>query len=125
MALESASSLCFVLMRTDEAEPIGYAHAVDIALWPGDMPPDLPPATFDIDIFVGPPDRRAADTSAALRLLVAEVFATTFAMACCALISIRNEAAARAYEKAGFTWQTIWHDRVSGPCWVMQVERPR
>ena len=40
------------------------------------------------------------------------------------VVSIRNEAAARAYERAGFRWQRIWSDRLLGPSWLMLKERP-
>mgnify|MGYP000973377524 CR=1 FL=1 len=125
MALESESALCRMLVRDDAREPIGYAHAVDLALWGGDAPPGLPAATYDLDAFAADAASRAEDVTEAVKALSAEVFATTFAMSCCALISIRNETAARAYEKAGFRWREIWHDRIAGPCWVMQAERPR
>jgi hypothetical protein len=60
----------------------------------------------------------------ALALLADEVFATTLALACCGLVPVTNEAAARAYERARFRWQRIWHDPVRGPTWVMLRERP-
>lgn len=125
LAQDSDSALCRVLTSGDDAAPVGYAHAVDLALWHADAPAGLPAATWDVDIFVASVETRAADTTQGLRLLVGEVFATTFAVACCALVSVRNEAAARAYEKAGFQWSEIWHDRHAGPSWVMQIERPR
>ena len=46
--------------------------------------------------------------AAALALLTAEAFATTLAVACCGFVSVRNEAAVRAYEQAGFRWRRIW-----------------
>lgn len=124
MALESESALCRMLVRDDASAPIGYAHAVDIALWAGDAPPGLAAATYDVDVFAVDSTTRARDVTDALKALMAEVFATTFAVACCALVSVRNETAARAYEKAGFRWSEIWHDRHIGPCWVMQADRP-
>lgn len=123
MALESESALSRIILRDGEAA--GYAHAVDMALWPLDAPEAIAPGTWDVDLFVVDARNRAADTTEALRLLTAEVFATTFAVACCSLLSIRNEAAARAYEKAGFRWSEIWHDRHAGPCWLMQLGRPQ
>lgn len=124
LALESESALCRILARDAESAPVGYAHAVDIAVWGGDAPPGLPAATYDLDVFAAESGHRAQDTVDALRALTAEVFATTFAMSCCALIPVRNEAAARAYEKAGFRWREIWHDRIGGPCWVFLHDRP-
>jgi len=52
------------------------------------------------------------------------VFATTLAVAVCVFASIENEAAVRAYEKAGFRWRRVWHDPISGPEWFMIAERP-
>ena len=58
------------------------------------------------------------------QLLAEEVFATTLAVACCGVVSIRNETAVRAYERAGFRWLRIWPRPVFGPCWLMLKERP-
>jgi RimJ/RimL family protein N-acetyltransferase len=124
MAIESESALCRMLARDAEGAPIGYVHAVDLALWGSEAPPGIPAPAYDLDVFVAESQARAQDATEALRALVAEVFATSFAMSCCALISVRNEAAARAYEKAGFRWREIWHDRIAGPCWVLIAERP-
>lgn len=123
LALESESAIARLVLR--DGVPIGYAHAVDMALWQSDAPSAVAPGTWDLDLFVADATNRSADTADALALLVGETFATTFAVACCALVSIRNEAAARAYEKAGFRWVEIWQDRYTGPSWVMQMARPR
>jgi hypothetical protein len=29
----------------------------------------------------------------------------------------------RAYEKAGFRWQSVWHDPHTGPAWFMVAKR--
>ena len=42
-----------------------------------------------------------------------------------ALVSIRNEAGARAYERAGFRWQRIWRDELLDPSWLMLKDRPK
>ena len=63
--------------------------------------------------------------SAALVLLVEEVFGTTLAVACSGFVPIRNEPLARAYEQAGFRWRRIWDDRLLGPSWLMLRERSR
>ena len=52
------------------------------------------------------------------------MFATTLAVACSGLVSIRNEAAARAYERAGFRWLQVLQDPLLGPSWLMLKERP-
>jgi RimJ/RimL family protein N-acetyltransferase len=98
---------------------------VEVGLWGGQQPDDLPPATWDVDLFIASAEhRRRGAGRAALALLVEEVFATRLAVACCGVVSIRNEAAARTYERAGFRWTRIWQDPIDGPCWVMLKERP-
>jgi aminoglycoside 6'-N-acetyltransferase len=37
--------------------------------------------------------------------------------------SVRNERAVRAYEKAGFRWQSVWDDPGVGPSWFMVARR--
>jgi aminoglycoside 6'-N-acetyltransferase len=115
------------LARIIEAgtEPIGYAHAVEIGLWGQDRPEGLVPGTWDVDLFIGEAAHRGrALEAAAVKLLVEEVFSTTLAVACCAVVPVRNEAGVRAYERAGFRWQRIWNDALFGPSWVMLKERP-
>jgi RimJ/RimL family protein N-acetyltransferase len=122
LAMASESSLCRVVEA--EGVPIGYGHAVEIGLW-GQPPEGLPVATWDIDLFIASAEhRQQGAVRAALALLAEEVFATRLAVACCGIVSIRNEAAARTYEQAGFRWMRIWQDRIDGPCWVMLRERP-
>ena len=123
LALESASALARIIER--DGAPIGYGHAADAALWRNDMPFDLAAGQWEIDLFVAAPETRAEDTTEAICQLAAEVFATTMAVGCCGLVSIRNEAAARAFERAGFRWSRIWHDRWSGPSWLLELPRPR
>lgn len=124
IALESASAICRMIEADGEA--IGYAHAIDAAEWGADLPDDLQPGTWDLDLFIAAEEHRGMGAgAAALALLKDEVFATTLACAVCVFPSIKNERAVRAYEKAGFRWQRIWHDPASGPAWFMVAERPR
>lgn len=123
LALESGSAMPRIIERA--GEPAGYGHAADATLWGGDLPPDVTAGHWSIGVFVAAPQTRPADTTAAIRLLADEIFATTMAVGCCSLVSIRNESAARAFERAGFRWQRIWHDRHSGPSWVLELPRPR
>ena len=110
LAMSSEASLCRIIEA--DGDPIGYAHAVEIGLWGADLPDGLPVGTWDIDLFIASAQHRDRGTDeAALALLVEEVFATRLAIACCAVVSIRNEAAARAYEQAGFRWLRIWRTR--------------
>ena len=122
LALASESALARIILQ--DGEPVGYAHAVDLSLWRQELPPELEAGTWDIGLFVAPLEQRVEGTEQALALLVGEVFATTLAIACCSLVSIRNEAAARIFERAGFRWSRIWQDRQSGPAWVMVRARP-
>jgi aminoglycoside 6'-N-acetyltransferase len=123
IALQSSSAFCRVVEA--DGRPIGYCHAIDAKLWGDDLPEDLEPGTWDLDIFIAAPEYRGQGAGLrALELLKAEVFSTTLATAVCVFASIRNEAAVRAYEKAGFTWQRIWNDSASGPSWFMIARRP-
>jgi predicted GNAT family acetyltransferase len=124
LATESSSSLCRIIEC--DGRPIGYAQAVDVGIWSDQVPKELPAACWDIDLFIGSAEHRArGHTGVALELLAEEVFATTLALACCIFVSVKNEPAVRAYERAGFRWICIWHDRISGPNWVLLKERPR
>ena len=72
-------------------------------------PEEVPTGTWDIDLFIASAEHRGRGLgAAALALLAEEVFATTLAVACCAFVSVRNEAAVRAYERTGFRWRRIW-----------------
>jgi aminoglycoside 6'-N-acetyltransferase len=123
LAMDSAAALCRVIEC--EGAPIGYAHAAEIGLWGADWPSELVPGTWDIDLFIGSASHRGRGLSArALMLLSEEVFATTLAVACAGLVSIRNERAVRGYEQAGFRWLRIWNDALYGPSWLLLKERP-
>jgi aminoglycoside 6'-N-acetyltransferase len=123
LAMSSEAALCRIIARG--VEPVGYAHAVEIGLWGEARPEDVAPGTWDINLFIAPGEHRGRGLgAAALSLLTEEVFATTLAVACCGLVSIRNEGAVRAYERAGFRWRRIWHEPLLGPSWLMLRERP-
>lgn len=122
MALDSDHAIC----RLIEADgvPVGYAHAVDATLWGDNLPEELEPGTWDLDLFVADEESRGKGVGqAALALLRDEVFATTLAVAVCVFPSVKNERAVRAYEKAGFRWQRVWHDPQTGPAWFMVARR--
>ena len=107
-----------------DGKPAGYAHAIDAALWGNALPEGLKPGTWDVDLFIAEPAARGRGAGeAALRILIDEVFSTTMALAVSVFVSIRNEAAVRIYEKAGFRWKRIWEDPVFGPMWMMVCER--
>ncbi len=122
IALQSEHAICR-LIEADEM-PIGYCHGVDATVWGEDLPDDLEPGTWDLDLFIASEAHRGKGVGqAALALLKAEVFASTLAVAVCVFPSVRNERAVRAYEKAGFRWKRIWNDPYSGPSWFMVAER--
>ncbi len=124
MALDSDAALCRMISLA--GEPIGYAQAMDAAGLGEPLPASLPAGTYDCDLFIGVETHRGKGFGQrALAMIADEVFATTLAVACSVVVSIRNETAARAYENAGFGWREIWHDPVDGPSWVMLRERPR
>lgn len=122
LAMDSPSALCRII--EDAGQAIGYGHAVDSGLWAATLPAEIPPGCWDLDIFIGSTSHRDVGARA-IDLLVQEVFATTLAVACCIMTSVKNEVAVRTYEHAGFRWATVWNDPVIGPSWVLLQERPR
>jgi len=123
LAMSSEAALCRVV--ESEGLPVGYAHALEIGLWADERPTELASGTWHISYFLVDGPHRGPDLgSVVLTRLTHEVFATTLAVACSGVVSVRNEAAARAYERAGFRWQRIWSDRLLGPSWLMLKERP-
>ncbi|HEY7669043.1 MAG TPA: GNAT family N-acetyltransferase [Hyphomicrobium sp.] len=123
LALSSEHALCRIIEA--DGAPVGYAHAVDATLWGDELPQDLEPGTWDLDLFIASEEHRGKGVGqAALALLKEEVFASTLAVAVCVFPSVKNERAVRAYEKAGFRWKRIWNDPYAGPSWFMVAERP-
>lgn len=122
LALGTEHAICRLIDA--DGEPVGYAHAADATLWGDNLPDDLEPGTWDLDLFVAAEEHRGRGVGqVALGLLRDEVFATTLAVAVCIFPSVRNERAVRAYEKAGFRWQSVWHDPQTGPAWFMVAKR--
>jgi aminoglycoside 6'-N-acetyltransferase len=123
LAMGSATALPRIIEC--DGQPIGYAHAVEIGVWAEERPEDLPAGTWDVDLFISSAEHRGKGLGqVALELITTEVFATTLAVACSAVVPVRNEAAVRAYERAGFRWLRIWPDPLFGPSWLMLKERP-
>ena len=123
LAMGTEHAICRMIEADGVA--VGYAHALDAAMWGDDLPPEVAPGTWDIDLVVGEPAARNRGIgSRALALVRDEVFATTLAPAVCVLVPIANERAIRAYEQAGFRWRRVWPDRDLGPTWLMIAERP-
>lgn len=107
-----------------DGRPVGYAHAMDATMWGEQLPEDLPAGTWDLDLFVADPEVRGKGVgSQALRMLKDDVFLTTLAVAVSIYPAITNEQAVRAYEKAGFVWQSVWNDPIKGPSWFMIAGR--
>jgi RimJ/RimL family protein N-acetyltransferase len=122
IAMSTRGAICRIIESADQ--PIGYCHAIDATVWGEELPQDLQPGTWDIDIFIASEEHRGAGAGqTAVQLLKDEVFSTTLALAVCVFPSIRNERAVRAYERAGFRWQRIWNDPDAGPSWFMIAER--
>lgn len=122
MALATDHAIC--RMIENNGQPVGYAHAVDATLWGENLPHELEPGTWDLDLFVADEESRGKGVGQqALSLLRDEVFATTLAVAVCIFPSVKNERAVRAYEKAGFRWRSVWHDPETGPAWFMVAKR--
>lgn len=121
-ALDAPMGLCSIIEAG--GVPVGYAHALEAEV-ASDVRADPSLALcYRIDAFVGERDHRGRGIGeAALRLVFEEVFATTLAPAVFSVVPIRNEAAVRAHEKAGFGWVRVIDDTLLGPCWLMRRER--
>jgi len=123
LAMASEAALARVIEQA--GAPIGYAQAAEIGLWGQNASEGLASGTWDVSLFIGEGAHRGRGLEAdVLGLLTDEVFSTTLAVACCAVVPVRNEAGVRAFEQAGYRWQRIWRDALSGPSWVMVKERP-
>src|SRR6185295_19476165 len=91
LAMDSAAALPRIIQVGCTC--IGYAHAVEAGQWAERLREGVPAGAWEVDYFLAPSKGdRAHDGSAVLTLLTAEVFTTTLAVACCSVISIRNEA---------------------------------
>jgi aminoglycoside 6'-N-acetyltransferase len=122
IALSTPAALARIVLH--EGAPIGYAQAVDAGVWADAMPPGLAAGTYDLDLFIADPHHRGRGIGpAALTLLIQEVFETTLATAVCLVVSVANERAVRAYEKAGFSWRRVIQDPQLGPCWLLVRDR--
>lgn len=122
LAAASESALCRIVMCGGES--VGYAHAFDYSLLGDGQSADLPPGTWYLNLLLTAEQRARELEPMALALITGEVFATTLAVACAGLVSIRSETVARTYERAGFRWKQVLHDRMLGPSWLMVMERP-
>jgi aminoglycoside 6'-N-acetyltransferase len=118
LALAAQSETAVARMLMLAGEPIGYAHALDLA------DPSLPSATWTTDVFIGSQIHRGKGHGAAgLAALRDEVFRTTLAATLAVRIAISNEHAVRAIEAVGFRWRKVATDPLLGPCWILIAER--
>ena len=123
LAFSSSAAMPRIIERDGVA--VGYTQAIEIGVWADQRPSGVPAGKWGVDCFVVSRASDGRDIAAtALELLTQEVFATTLAVACSAVVSVRNETAVRAYEQAGFRWQRIWPDPALGTSWLMLKERP-
>src|SRR5262245_3155619 len=122
IALARLSPTALSRIVTWQTRPIGYAQALEVGLHSGKQPAEIPAGTWDTQFWIAP--SRMSVLAAIPALLAEEVFATTLAVACSGLVSIRRETMVRAYEQAGFRWRRICHDPLFGPAWLMLKERP-
>jgi aminoglycoside 6'-N-acetyltransferase len=123
LAMSSEAALCRIIEC--EGTAIGYAHAMDIGLLGDERPGELAAGTWHVNLLIASQAHHGLGLeSAVLAVLAQEVFATTLAVACSGVVSIRNEAGVRVYERAGFRWRWISPDRLLGPSWLMLKERP-
>lgn len=124
LAMGGGAALCRIVERAGAAA--GYAHAIEIGLLGGGWAESLPPGTWHVNFLIVATEERPDGLEGdMLARLVREVFASTLAVACSGVVSIRNEALARTYERVGFRWQQIFEDRLLGPSWLMLIERPK
>ena len=66
-------ALCRIIEAGGAA--VGYAHAVDATMWGDELPQDLEPGTWDLDLFIASEEHRGKGVGqAALALLKDEVF---------------------------------------------------
>lgn len=121
LALQSPSALPRIVDR--DGDPVGYAHAVEMALFSASLPEGLPAGTWEADYFLGAAADNPKLGETVLALLTEEVFTTTLAVACSATVSIRNEAAVRCFERTGFRWIRVVQEPSLGSCWLMLKER--
>ena len=119
-ALQTPAGLCSIV--TVNGTPAGYIQAEEAQA--GLISAPVEPGAYRLDAFIGEPRLRGQGVGrTALELASREVFETTLALSLVTVVSIRNEAAVRLFERAGFTWKRVLEDPLLGPCWLMV--RPR
>lgn len=122
LAMSSAAALCRIIEQ--DADPIGYAQASEIGLWSEAWPRELPAGSWQVAVLLAAGPHQVECRPRAIAAITEEVFATTLAVACAAVIPVTCEPVVRAYETAGFRWLRIWHDPLLGAAWLMLKQRP-
>lgn len=123
LAMTSELSIC--RMVHVDGVMVGYGQAMD-AFTAGAPNPDLPPGTWECDLFIGEETHRGGGHwSAALDKLATEVLSTTLALSCAVVVPLRCEQMARAAERIGFRWARIIDVPRDGRAWILLRDRPR
>lgn len=121
LARTSPSALCRMVVV--DGATAGYAQALPAD--PAGAFADLPSGSYRLDAFIGDETLRGQGHGAtALAMLRDELFASTFAPAAAVVVALRNEAAVRRIERAGFRWHAVLADPLLGPCWLLVAMRP-
>ena len=121
-ALSSDMGLCSIIEVDGLA--VGYAQAQEAQPVGEALPLADTAGTFRVDAFIGEAQFRARGVGReAIALVVAEIFATSLAVAAIVVVPLKYEAAVRAYEKSGFRWVRVIDDPLLGPSWLMRVSR--
>ncbi len=122
-ALSSDMGLCSIIEL--DGCPVGYAQAQEAQPLGVPLPAGDIAGTFRVDAFIGDQSARTKGIGqAAIKLVAAEIFTTSLAVAAIVVVPIKYEAAVRAYEKSGFRWVRVIDDPLLGPSWLMRLERP-
>ena len=122
IAIESKSAICRMIEIGGVA--IGYGNAYDAGLMEPAGGLIGEPGVWQCTFFIGSEAHRGADLgTVALDLLADEVLSTTLAIACETRVPVRNEAAVRQIETAGFRWKHVENQGALGPFWIMRRDR--
>ena len=126
ITLAMGNGLAMARIIEHAGEPLGYAQAAEAGLWSGgSLPVEIPAGTWMTDYFLAEPENASVEMgSIVLKMLATEVFSTTLAVACCAVVPISDETAARSCERAGFRWVRVLQEPAPGAFWLMRLERP-
>ncbi len=124
-AQQSESSLARMILLGERC--IGYAHAVDLYQQQQIeryQEPAIPTGSYDMTLFIGEEDCRGQGYGPkAIEKFVSEIFSTTLAVGVSVMVSLRAEQIVRIYERLGFQWRGVLEVPLTGPAWVLYLER--